>query len=361
MMSRERIEYLDLIKGISIILVVFCHRVTLSDDTVLGNIVMAAAWAAVPNFFFVSGGLMHQSHKFDWKKYLRKLIRAYIVLCIWKLLYLFFYPLIQEVSFSKTDLIKYLFLFGDISGVATGHIWFMYAYILVLLFFPVSYFLYTGGKDGQRVAGFVLVILFICSFMVTAGNFFFEILSRVTGCGLLQISISAVIPFGSYTNMLFFFIAGAFLFGYRDKIKEHMAKHHCCLWLPVVMIVVGIGGLVFVKYCATGSVAWGGVYITDGYSRLMTVILSVGIYLFFQNRPARKVGTFIARQIGTRTMGIYYLHMPLLVFCQVKLSPYYVEYYSFGLNILKTIIAVVICVLITAVLKKIPLVRELVK
>ena len=89
--KKERIEYLDLLKGISIILVVFCNKVTLPSDTILGNIIMAMAWAAVPNFFFVTGGLMHQSKELKWKKYLNKLLRAYIVLCVWKLLYLLFY------------------------------------------------------------------------------------------------------------------------------------------------------------------------------------------------------------------------------------------------------------------------------
>lgn len=134
--KKERIEYLDLLKGISIILVVFCHKVTLPSDTILGNIIMAMAWAAVPNFFFVTGGLMHQSKELKWKKYLNKLLRAYIVLCVWKLLYLLFYSTFQEVTFSKTDLIEYLFVFGDISGVDAGHIWFMYAYLFVLLFLP---------------------------------------------------------------------------------------------------------------------------------------------------------------------------------------------------------------------------------
>ncbi len=360
-MSRERIDYLDFIKGISIALVVFCHQVTLPDDSILGNIFMAAAWAAVPCFFLVSGGLMHQSHKFGWKKYFFKLFRTYLILCVWKILYLIFFSFLQEITFSKVELVQYIFMFGEISGVDTGPMWFMYAYILVLIFYPVSRFLYTGGTEGQQILKFVLVILFVCSFVVTAGNFLFENLSQMTGRNLLEISISTVIPFGSDTNMLFFFILGAFLFGYRGKIKKYMTNHHCRLWLPAVMVVAGTAGLVFVKYCATGSVTWDGEYITNGYSRLMTVILSVGMFLFFQNCPVGKVGRFIARQIGTRTMGIYYLHWLLLALAKDEFSQYIIEYYSFGLNILKTIIAVVICALITAALKKIPVVGELVK
>ena len=44
----KRIEYFDTIKGIAIVLVVFCHYVVLSNDSFGGNIMMSLAWAAVP-------------------------------------------------------------------------------------------------------------------------------------------------------------------------------------------------------------------------------------------------------------------------------------------------------------------------
>lgn len=42
-MKTKRIEYLDFIKANAIMLVVFCHKVALSDSSILGNIMMAVA------------------------------------------------------------------------------------------------------------------------------------------------------------------------------------------------------------------------------------------------------------------------------------------------------------------------------
>ena len=360
-MKKERIEYLDLIKGISILLVVFCHRVALSDETILGNIFMAIAWAAVPNFFFVTGGLMHQQQKFDWRKYTSKLVRAYLVLCVWKVLYLVFFSFLQEISFSKVDLIKYIVLFGDIAGVDTAPMWFMYAYIAVLLFFPISYYLFKSNTEGKKIIIFILIILFISCFGMTACNFFFDNLSKQIGCNLLQVSISAVVPFGAYSNMLFFFLMGAFLFGYREKIGDYLSGRAWRKWIPVLLLIVGLFGLVFVKYCETGLICWGGSYITNGYSRISSILISLGFYLILQGWHIRKAGHFLAIFVGTNTMGIYYLHMPILALCQMKLSMYYDMYGSFGANIIKTVVVAAVCIVITIILKRIPVIRELVK
>lgn len=361
-MKTKRIEYLDFIKAISIMLVVFCHKVALSDESVLGNLMMAIAWAAVPNFFFVTGGLMHQSRNLDWKKHIYKIVHAYAVLCIWKVIYLIFFSFVRDISYSKVELVKYIFLSDEIKGVETNMMWFMYAYIAVLIFFPISYYLFkVEGKEGKRILGFVLGILFIYSFWVSAVNFFFENWSRLTGQNLLQISISRFIPFGGYSNMVFFFIAGAFLFQYRDKINCYIEEKVWRKWIPILLFAAGTGGLVFIKYCDTGLISWGGSYISSGYSRVSTVLIAFGLYFILERLKIGKVGHFLAKYVGTATMGIYFIHRPILVLFQDQFHRYYETYGSFGLNILKTVIAVAICTLIVMIVKKIPLVKELVK
>ena len=133
------------------------------------------------------------------------------------------------------------------------------------------------------------------------------------------------------------------------------------LCFPILTIIIGTLGLVFVKHYETGTFTWNNTYLTNGYSRLMTAVLSLGLYLLIQNLPVKKVGRFLAKWFGTNTMGIYYLHMPLLVFFQVNLGPYFEEYYSFGANILKTFVALLICTGITLVLKRIPGLKVLVE
>ena len=267
---------------------------------------------------------------------------------------------VQQVS-CLLPIVKYLFLFGDIQNVDTSIMWFMYAYIAVLVFFPISYYLFQSGKAGRKILIFVEAILFVSTFAVSAGNFLFAELSRISGCNLLQISISTIIPFGGWPNMLFCFIAGAFLLQYREKINYYLDEKQWRRWIPMFLFGIGTVGLLFVKWRETGLICWGGVYITDGYNRIMTIILAVGLYLILERWKIRKAGKLIARYIGTMTMGIYFIHRLLLAFFQVQFGYIYEQYGSFGLNLLKTAVAVVICVFVTMLLKKIPIVRELVQ
>lgn len=197
--------------------------------------------------------------------------------------------------------------------------------------------------------------------LVMSGNFMFQLISDMTGINQLTISLERVFPFGRYTNMLFFFITGGFLLSFREKIKDFLDSRHLTILLPLIMIIIGTFGLVFIKYCDTGTFAWDNTYLTNGYSRLMTVILSFGLYLLIQNFPDTKAGSFLAKWIGTNTMGIYYLHMPLLAFLHVNLGTYFTEYYTVGLNIVKTFIVLLFCTGVTIVLKKIPVLKMLVE
>lgn len=84
---QKRIQYLDIIKVISIFLVVFCHFVLLAE-TIPANIFMVACWSGVPMFFMVNGALLF-TRPLNLSKHIRKTLLIYIVLVLWKLIYLF--------------------------------------------------------------------------------------------------------------------------------------------------------------------------------------------------------------------------------------------------------------------------------
>ena len=125
--------------------------------------------------------------------------------------------------------------------------------------------------------------------------------------------------------------------------------------------MVGILGNMLIKFAFTNSFRWQGIYLADGYNQLFTMVMSVGIYLFFLILPKSKFLENFADSIGKNTMGIYFLHMPVLHMFSIILYSYFVPYYSFGLNILKTIFVAIFCLIITKLIKKIPYVRILVK
>lgn len=86
----DRIEFLDIIKGISIILVVFIHFNVLSDKTIIGNAVMQLAVCACPCFMMVSGFLQAGKKRKVTKVYFFSILKVYFQSVIWKILYFLF-------------------------------------------------------------------------------------------------------------------------------------------------------------------------------------------------------------------------------------------------------------------------------
>lgn len=357
-MKKWRVEYLDLLKGISILLVVFCHYCMMPDTTILGNIVMCMAWAAVPCFFLVSGGLMHASKRWDWKKYFKKLVRIYVVLTIWKIIYLVVYLWATEVMFSGNELVQYLFFFGKIQGIDTGVMWFMYAYFMALLIYPFTYFLYKGGKGGKQALAFGGTLLFVLCFLFTGINSLQKIISAHMGIELQQISLGEVNPFGQYGNMLFFFLLGAFLFEYREKVSGFFRKGWRRI-LPALLLIAGVVIYMVMKYLEYGTWHWDGIYMSDGYARIGVVFMAFGLYSIMLILPENRPGRWIANCIGTNTQGIYYMHYLILAILLIRLGDDYMRYASFVTNVIKAVVLTLICMVVSMLVKKIPVLRHL--
>ena len=255
---------------------------------------------------------------------------------------------------------------------------------------------------------FLLGLFFTEGFLLPELDFFILLMAERLGCGMINISgIAAVFPLGNYANMLFFFIAGAYAFKYREMVNTKLGKRHLEILLPMLLIIAGLAGLLWISYNSTGSLAWQGVSVPNGYNRFSIILLAAGIYLFFldiskDDVPASSASTDsdLARSssaegtgggrakgdspgsddesartrnfnkenvlcrmlgfVGRYTMGIYYIHALVLA-----LIPYFwrsglLEYSSVAANLLKSAIVTAICIAVTWIMRKIPLIRILV-
>ena len=350
-MSNNRIQYFDALKGFAIILVVFCHYVLLDGESILGNMVMSLAWAAVPCFFMVTGGLLHKAKVFSWQKWIGRLLKIYGCMVVWKFLYWIFFACISDLSVDSGTIIKYLFFMGNAQGIEAGHVWFIVAYLQVLLFFPITYQLYTRCNMGYFV--FLMVYTWLFSIFKSAANFI----------GLdLEPMISLIPVVDDSTNMLFYCLLGVLLLHYRKEITEFLNASIFRKCIPVILIMIGGIGAMLIKYSYAGTFRWAGIYLPDGYNRISTMLMAVGIYLVFsQELLWDKCTTWLAK-LGKHTMGIFYLHYPLLVLSRKIITKFidnFYDYCSFELNVLQTMTIIAICCGITIVAKKIPLVKNL--
>ena len=357
--KNERIDYLDTLKAVSMFLVIFCHYVMLPNGSILGNVLMSLSWAAVPCFMMTSGFLMHRKEVLKPKGYFRRLSHIYAAYVIWRLIYLAVYFAFGKVRPTIKEVISYLFFARDLAEVNTGAMWYIVAYIAVLLLYPVTHFLYHGGNKGKRVLAFLGCIAGVRGLLVPSVNWLIEKIMTAAGTEPISISyLNGLNPIANSANMLFYFILGAFLFEYRKEITAFIDRHRL---LPYALVLTGTAGIMFAKYVETGAFGWNGVYLTGGYTRITTLVASVGLFLCAASGRGHSPIRFLGRMIGKYTMGIYYIHYILLAACSSIVYGYFRPYYSFGLNILKTILTAAFCTAVTIVMRKLPGIRILVE
>ena len=356
--EKVRIYYLDYLKAIAITLVVFCHYVWIPDNSFWGNVLMLLAWSAVPCFFMVTGGLMHCMKDFVWKKYIRKILRTYIGLSAWKAIYLICFGGIQK-RFAASSIVGYLFFFDDLEGINTDSMWFMSAYIAVMIFYPISYYLIQSAI-GMKLYIYIMILLLFGGMIIPTLNYWIYYIGKINPFEIPNASkMLQLNPFGNYSHMLFYFLLGGIIFKYRNREIEWF-KRKKKEWISTSAILIGLFGLVVAKYVQTGSLKWMNIYLESGYSHIFTLVLSVGIYFFVMNLKDSQINYKIGKIIGRNTMGIYYMHIPAIYVINQMVSKAGWEHNSLLSHTIRTVLVVVICSCLTIFIKKIPVIKRLV-
>ena len=112
-----------------------------------------------------------------------------------------------------------------------------------------------------------------------------------------------------------------------------------------------------IKRYWNGTFEWKGIYLTNGYKWISTMLLSVGIFILFQGICINvKIINKLLSEIGTNTIGIFYLHV--LILSLIKKEA--IIYRGTLINIVKTLMVIIICYTIAKAVKKIPILRKLV-
>ncbi len=395
-MQKKRVQYLDVIKVISIFLVVFCHFVLLAPS-IPDNIAMVACWCGVPMFFMVNGALLF-SRPLNLPRHIRKTVTIYLVLLAWRLIYLFVIGAACHVpfgSFGKNQLFLYLFAFGSLEGIGTGHLWFIEALLAVYLLFP----LFRIGFE-QPYGRKLLLFFGVYGLLVTNGLTGAQmLLDALAGAGMIGAcsleGLEVLNPFGLYANMLGFFLLGAWLHtgpfwnaeqtggsggragekgapageksapaGEKSALADGAAKSGPGpakrRVLGGILAVSGLAGMWGVKWYTSGDPAWDGILLVQGYRHLPVILLALGIFLLCRELHIRnRYLSAAVEAIASRTLGIYYLHwifgwilVPWLALCFPS--------FNLGTNLLKTILLILPALACTFVIERIPVLKHLV-
>jgi len=277
---------------------------------------------------------------------------------VWKALYLVFFSCFYEVSYSKSDLVCYLFLFGSLPSVMSGHLWFMDAYLLCLLMMPILAPLFREGKNGTVL--WMMAVVYASNQMFVSGNFLLQRLSFFfSRNGLVIDNLAAVFPFtGGNSWCLFFLMLGGYLRVCDEKKNGGWMHHPLC---ALALFMAGQLGLMWIKYVLIESWVWTGAYLPMAYQWSSTIALSLGMFLLLQKMGDTRAACYLGKYIEKNTMGIFYLHIPMLeIISQIRMNLIELPY-ELWVHVGKTIAVTVFGALLTCLLKKLPVLKALVQ
>ena len=359
---KQRSTYLDFMKILAIYFVCFYHYNNLNIDflttpsfsTYLNYFVKGIASTGVPLFFMVNGALM-LNRNYNLNKHIKKIINIVVLTIIWGFITLLILSIINKNIYPPLR-----FLAGLWTWVPhiTNHLWFLTTLVCIYILFPLIKTVYD--LEDKKILNYILITIFIFTF----GNVILNIIVNTTEY-IFKINHLTHSRFnffnhfnlfqGFYAYSLVYFIIGGLIFKkLKGKISINKNKY-------IVFFIVGLGLLFLngVMMSKSNEAIYDTVW--NGYDTIMTLLICISIFLLTYSieNKLNKISNII-QLIGENTLGIYFLHR----FVGSILIPYYIKLNfntSLLLNLLFGFATMFISLIITLILKKIPVVKFLFK
>jgi surface polysaccharide O-acyltransferase-like enzyme len=143
----EKIEYIDVLRVISMISVVFLHTAAGSLRANIGsavwhlsNVFTAVMGTSVPVFFMISGALVLHSPKTLSIKYMweKRFVKIFVPFVVWSLVAVAYFEVINLINHGSVRWDVVLNKLKNAPGQPTTvHLWFMYALIPLYMLSPL--------------------------------------------------------------------------------------------------------------------------------------------------------------------------------------------------------------------------------
>ncbi len=314
----------------------------------------------IPLFFLVNGALLlnKKYEAFDIKKHIIRCVTMFIALVVWRAITIVYLVYINGIEFSSVDSITWInsiFLLVNFPGVKINHFWFIPMLISIYAIYP--FFSYILNSEDKKIKKYLYVFMgFLLALMIIGGDFvvlqkvIFKTVFADFGGVFKHISTFPL----SRCGYLFYFLLGGILFKNREKVKS--AK-----WYILVSMLI-VGALILFCYWFFQNTYWD--YVYDGYNLIPGVLMSVSLFVLSLKIPNEKVHKhkFLSVPItilGRNTLAVYYTHWIL----GQTIFTYVLHTVGRGVleNIIKAICFIIIGTLFGELLKRIPIIKNLVK
>ena len=335
--KKDYITFLSVLSAIAV-LILHSNRIfyTFSYDRywVTSNIIFSIFYPAVPIFFMITGAnLLDYQDKYSTKEYFKKRTKkVFIPYLIWTLIMLAYRLLTNDLSLNDISF-KYIF-----NGIENGNILPYYWFFPVLISVYLSIPLFAAVEKEKRKKVFTYLV--ITGFIL---NSFIPFVSKVFNLGLS----SSIFVIVSYNYLLYVMI------GYLLDKNELSKKWRIIIYaLGITGLLVKIFGTYFLSIKA-GTI----VETFIGYINVPCLLYAVAIFVFAKElcKKIRLWKIFII--LSKYTFEFYLMHYIILNLVQITIEP---DIRSIYYRLIMPLIMIPIIMLVTFILRKIPIVKKIV-
>ena len=359
METKKRYDFIDLLKGIAICIVVISHFNNMpinfldnsSFSTYFNYFLQTIFCFSVPIFFFANGFLLLNKRSIDVKSHALKVLRIIALSILWGAITMIALSLIKGETLTLNEFIKGSYF---LKQGWNNHLWFLGALTCIYIFFPL---IYTAFKNNKQVFNFFL----ICVMIFTFGDVLLEYLLNTTSFLLNKFNnLDFRIDFGGmydpfqgiYGYSIGVFMLGGLAFNYKESLNKKKYKYISIGGFLLSMFLLFLYGVI----CSYRQQSiWNIWYGLDSVFALLCVIFLFIITLNYTSRG--KIGAIIST-LGNNSLGIYFTHiifghLTKPIFVQMDIST------ALWANIIYASVVLLLSLFATLLMKKIPVVKFL--
>ncbi|MBR3644034.1 MAG: acyltransferase [Parasporobacterium sp.] len=344
----NKTKYISYLSVIGSIAVVYLHANgcfwSFSTDPYWksANIIESLFYFAVPIFFMISGAtLLNYSERYDTKTFFKKrAVKTLIPFLAWSIIALI---LIIIVSLIKGDALPSFreVIKGLVSGRIIDVYWFFPALFCVYLCIPL--FAAVAKEKRKAVFSYIAVVCFVLNILIP---FFIYVFDLPTADYPYYIGVGA--------GYLFYVLTGYLLNEYDLNAGTRVIIYI----LSVLGLLTHILGTYFSSMEANELIR-----TYKGYNNLPCILYTLGLFVLVKNLVQKKQSDKttwldkIVMFLKRYTFSIYLIHY---FFIQGAVRLLHMDNTNLWYRLLCPIVVIVLCIGITFVLRKIPVIKKIV-
>lgn len=306
-MENKRIDNLDLMKAIGILMVITLHVplwkpdfITEYDYSHILQYMFRIVSEGVPIFVTINGFLLLRKKELDIKKHIHKMLKLLGILLLWGCILAFVGMLLDSNrnGFTVNDIILAV-LNIQVGADYTGVLWFLQNLLAVYLIFPILWYIYNNKYDIYKYL-FIIVSSFVLGIATLV--LIRDLVSTKCDATLLAMIIDFINRFNPIGNgwYLFYFMLGGIMWHYLEWIKRYR-KILSVVGFVSCPMAFGVG--FYLSKC--NEVTYNPAF---NYGSVFMVLFLVGFFAFSMPYKCTSVIDKLINSIGQNTFGMYLSH-----------------------------------------------------